>query len=164
MILCRLKGEGVGAYWLRTWWPYPPIHRLCDISTECTFIDERRAVGIRLEPAAAIVDAAAPGIALHNATPTFHTVCKISDGFSGASLINGLSVAEDMPETHAQNQSRGGGFGARRVCLRRDARRNCSPYCRTIAAAGSSRIPTPPRSSTYAHSAAMRHTKYRLVD
>jgi len=54
----------------------------------------------------------------------------------------------DMPETHAQNQSRGGGFGARRVCLRRDARRNCSPYCRTIAAAGFSRIPTPPRSST----------------
>jgi hypothetical protein len=45
MIHCRLKGEGV----------YPPIHRLCDILTECTFIDGRGAVGIRLEPAAAIV-------------------------------------------------------------------------------------------------------------
>jgi hypothetical protein len=28
-----------------------------------------------------------------------------------------------------------GGFGGRRACLRRVAR-NCSPYCRTIAAAG----------------------------
>jgi hypothetical protein len=35
---------------------------------------------------------------------------------------------------------------------------NCSPYLRTIAAAGCSRIPTPPLSSTKAHSAAMRLT------
>ena len=69
-----------------------------------------------------------------------------------------------MTETHTQNQSRDGGFGARRGCLRRGARRNCSPYCRTIAAAGLRRIPTPPRSSTYAHSAAMRRTTSSAVN
>ena len=37
----------------------------------------------------------------------------------------------------------------------------CSPYCRTIAAAGLSRIPTSPRSSTKAHSAAIRRTTSR---
>jgi hypothetical protein len=37
-----------------------------------------------------------------------------------------------------------GGFGRRRACLRRVAR-NWSPYCRTIAAAGFNRMPTPPR-------------------
>ena len=36
--------------------------------------------------------------------------------------------------------------------------RNCSPYCRTIAAAGSRRIPTAPRSSMKVHSAAIRLT------
>ena len=41
--------------------------------------------------------------------------------------------------------------------------RNCSPYCRTIAAAGLSRIPTPPRSSTKAHSAAIRLTTSSAV-
>jgi hypothetical protein len=35
----------------------------------------------------------------------------------------------------------------RPVRLRRGTRWNCSPYCRTIAAAGSNRMPTPPRSS-----------------
>jgi hypothetical protein len=39
----------------------------------------------------------------------------------------------------------GGGLGV--LCLRWAARRNCSPYCLTIAAAGLSRMPTPPRSS-----------------
>jgi hypothetical protein len=66
---------------------------------------------------------------------------KISDGFSGASQINGLSVAEDMPETHAQNQSRGGGFGARRVCLRRDARTSSAV---NIAAIGRRHLDTQP--------------------
>jgi hypothetical protein len=41
-------------------------------------------------------------------------------------------------------------------CVRRVRRRNCSPYCRTIAAAGYRRMPTPPRSSMKAHSAAIR--------
>jgi hypothetical protein len=36
----------------------------------------------------------------------------------------------------------------RRARLRRDTRRNCSPYRRTIAAAGLSRMPTTPRSPT----------------
>jgi hypothetical protein len=59
--------------------------------------------------------------------------------------------------------SSGGAFGERSVCFRRVAARNCSPYCRTIAAAGFSRIPTPPRSSTKAHSAAIRLTTFSAV-
>jgi hypothetical protein len=43
--------------------------------------------------------------------------------------------------------SSGGGFAERRLCLREAARPNCSPYRLTIAAAGSSRMPTPRRSS-----------------
>jgi len=35
--------------------------------------------------------------------------------------------------------SSGGGFSERHLCLRRASRRNCSPYRRTIAAAGSRR-------------------------
>jgi len=62
------------------------------------------------------------------------------------------------------DHSRDGGFGERRVCLRRGARWSCSPYCRTIAAAGSSRMPTPPRSSTKAHSGAMRRTTPSAVN
>jgi len=46
--------------------------------------------------------------------------------------------------------------------LRRGTR-NCSPYCRTIAVAGLNRIPTPPRSSTKAHSAAIRLTTSSAV-
>jgi len=46
-------------------------------------------------------------------------------------------------------------FGAR-GCRRRGGTRNCSPYRRTIAAAGSRRTPTAPRSSTSVHSAAIR--------
>jgi len=38
------------------------------------------------------------------------------------------------------------------------ARRNCSPYWRTIAAAGFGRMPTAPRSSIKVHSAAIRLT------
>jgi hypothetical protein len=37
--------------------------------------------------------------------------------------------------------------------------RDCSPYSPTIAAAGFSRMPTPPRSSTKAHSAAIRRSE-----
>ena len=59
------------------------------------------------------------------------------------------------------DQRRAGGFG-RRTGLRRRCR-NCSPYCRTIAAAGFSRMPTAPRSSTNAHSAAMRLTTSSAV-
>jgi hypothetical protein len=55
------------------------------------------------------------------------------------------------------NHSSGGGFGGRGCRLRRDAL-NWLPYCRTIAAAGFSRMPTEPRSSTKVHSAAMRLT------
>lgn len=56
-----------------------------------------------------------------------------------------------------------GGFGERRACWRRGAW-NCSPYCRTIAAAGLSRIPTAPRSSMKAHSAAIRLTTSSAVN
>jgi hypothetical protein len=42
------------------------------------------------------------------------------------------------------DHSSGVGFGVRRVCLRGGGRRNCSPHWRTIAAAGSSRMPTLP--------------------
>src|SRR5438309_8519816 len=55
-----------------------------------------------------------------------------------------------------------GGFGDRRACLRLGAR-NCCPYCCTIAAAGFRRIPTAPRSSTKAHSAAIRLTTSSAV-
>lgn len=41
--------------------------------------------------------------------------------------------------------------------------RNCSPYRRTRAIAGLRRMPTPPRSSTKAHSAAMRRTTSSAV-
>jgi len=46
-----------------------------------------------------------------------------------------------------------GGLGDRHPCFRGD-RRNCSPYCRRIAAAGLNRMPTPPRSSTAAATSA----------
>jgi hypothetical protein len=46
----------------------------------------------------------------------------------------------------------------RRFCFRRGGRRNCSPYWRTIAAAGLRRMPTAPRSSMKVHSAAIRLT------
>jgi len=59
--------------------------------------------------------------------------------------------------TGRADHSRGGGFADRGRRWRRGAR-NCSPYWRTIAAAGFSRIPTPPRSSTKVHSAAIRLT------
>ena len=54
-------------------------------------------------------------------------------------------------------QSRRGGFADRGRRWRRGAR-NCSPYRRTIAAAGFRRMPTAPRSSTKVHSAAIRLT------
>jgi hypothetical protein len=57
----------------------------------------------------------------------------------------------------AADRSNGGGFG-RRFCFRRTGRRNCSPYWRTVAAAGFNRMPTAPRSSMKMHSAAIRLT------
>jgi hypothetical protein len=42
-----------------------------------------------------------------------------------------------VPSAADTDQSSGGSFGDRRVCLRR-GHRNCSSYRRTIAAAGSS--------------------------
>jgi len=57
------------------------------------------------------------------------------------------SPASTEPERRSDHSSVGG-FGARRGCLRRDGRRNCSPYCRTIAGRRPSRMPTPPRSPT----------------
>ena len=74
---------------------------------------------------------------------------------SGAQRIQGVTLTA---------QSRGGVFACRGRRWRRGSRRNCSPYCRTIAAAGFSRIPTPPRSLTYAHSAAMRRTTSSAVN
>jgi hypothetical protein len=62
-----------------------------------------------------------------------------------------------------QSQSRGGGFG---VLVRRrgGALRNCSPYWRTIAAAGRSRMPTSPLPPIKVHSAAMRRTTCSAVN
>jgi hypothetical protein len=57
----------------------------------------------------------------------------------------------------AADHNNGDGFG-RRFCFRPAGRRNCSPYWRTIAAAGSKRMPTAPRSSMKVHSAAIRLT------
>ena len=61
-----------------------------------------------------------------------------------------------LPEPRGDHSS-GGGFGPR-FCFRRGGRRNCSPYWRTIAAAGLRRMPTAPRSSMKVHSAAIRPT------
>ena len=63
----------------------------------------------------------------------------------------------------ASDHSSFGGFGDCRACLRFVAR-NCSPYCRTIATAGFKRIPTAPRSSTKAHSVAIRLTTSSAVN
>jgi hypothetical protein len=57
----------------------------------------------------------------------------------------------------AADHNNGGGFG-RRFCFGRTGRWNCSPYWRTIAAAGFSRMPTAPRSPMKVHSAAIRLT------
>lgn len=51
----------------------------------------------------------------------------------------------------------------RRGCRAGGPSRNCSPYWRTISTAGFMRMPTPPRSSTKAHSAAMRLTTSSAV-
>jgi hypothetical protein len=59
----------------------------------------------------------------------------------------GTELAKKFEEAQTGYKN-GSGFGDRRTGLRRGCRRNCSPYRRTIAAAGSSRMPTPPRSST----------------
>ena len=69
-------------------------------------------------------------------------------------LSNAASAADpDSSATKPEaNQRRGGGFGGWSPCLRRGAGRDCSPYCRTIAAGGFSR--TPPAPSTSANSAA----------
>jgi hypothetical protein len=67
-----------------------------------------------------------------------------------------LAPSQQREEGRANHKS-GGGLGGRGCRIRRGAR-NWLPYCRTIAAAGSSRIPTAPRSSTKVHSAAMRLT------
>jgi hypothetical protein len=75
----------------------------------------------------------------------------------------GASVGGIKRDGLRSPHSNGGAFGERRVCFRRVAARNCSPYCRTIAAAGFSRMPTPPRSSTKAHSAAIRLTTSSAV-
>jgi hypothetical protein len=59
----------------------------------------------------------------------------------------GRELAKKFEEAQTDYKN-GSGFDDRRMGLRRGCRRNCSPYRRTIAAAGSSRMPTPPRSST----------------
>ena len=53
---------------------------------------------------------------------------------------------ETAQQVNPSFHSSGGGFGGRRVCLRLDGRLNRSPYRCTMAAAGSRRTPTPPRS------------------
>ena|SRR5271167_883040 len=74
-----------------------------------------------------------------------------------------LAPEQEHEQGLTSDQSSLGGFGDRRACLRLGAR-NCSPYCRTIAAAGFRRIPTAPRSSTKAHSAAIRVTTSSAVN
>ena len=74
-----------------------------------------------------------------------------------------LGLEQQNEQDLTSNHSSLGGFGDRRACLRLGAR-NCSPYCRTIAAAGFRRIPTAPRSSTKAHSAAIRLTTSSAVN
>src|SRR5712671_4440734 len=74
-----------------------------------------------------------------------------------------LGLEQQNEQDLTSNHSSLGGFGDRRACLRLGAR-NCSPYCRTIPAAGFRRIPTAPRPSTKAHSAAIRLTTSSAVN
>jgi phosphoadenosine phosphosulfate reductase len=73
------------------------------------------------------------------------------DGASGPALVSSKTftfqkLRAKRTRRHSTIQRKGVGFTGRGRRCRRG--QNCSPYRRTIAAAGSSRMPTPPHSST----------------